>query len=124
MQRLYASLTAWAPRTRLHLHRVLNRVLGHAVQWGVITRNPATMVDAPKAAQAEIEILSAADTRRAFVALRGRALYPIAAVALGTGMRRGEILALRRSDLDLDNGVLRSRRRSARRNSWKARDRP
>jgi integrase len=39
--------------------------------------------------------------------LRGRSLYPIAAVALGTGMRRGELLALRWQDVDLDGSILR-----------------
>jgi integrase len=107
LARLYASLAAWSPRTRLHLHRAISRMLKHAVQWGVIARNPATMVDAPRVAASEIEILSAVDTQRALTALRGRTLYPIAAVALGTGMRRGELLALRRSDVDLDRAVLR-----------------
>jgi integrase len=39
--------------------------------------------------------------------LRGRVLYPIAVVALGTGMRRGELCALRWRDIDLDGGSLR-----------------
>ena len=38
--------------------------------------------------------------------LRGREIYPIVVIALGTGMRRGELLALRWSDVDLAQGVL------------------
>ena len=107
LQKLYASLTTLAPRSRLHVHRALSRMLKHAVQWGVITRNPATMVDAPRVQHSEIEILSAADRQRALAALRGKVLYPIVALALGTGMRRGELLALRWSDVDLDGATLR-----------------
>jgi integrase len=40
-------------------------------------------------------------------ALKGRSLYPIVATALGTGMRRGELLALRWKDVDLDGAKLR-----------------
>jgi len=36
----------------------------------------------------------------------GNSLHPIVAVALGTGMRRGELLALRWSDVDLDRAEL------------------
>ena len=39
--------------------------------------------------------------------LRGRALYPIVALALATGLRRGELLALGWDDIDLDGGKLR-----------------
>lgn len=107
LQRLYASLTTLAPRTRRHVHRAVSRMLKHAAQWGVIARNPAAMVDAPRVTEGEVEILSAADMQRALAALRGRTLYPIAAVARGTGMRRGELLALRWSDVDLDGAKLR-----------------
>ena len=107
LQKLYASLTTLAPRSRLHVHRVLSRALKHAVQWAIITRNPATMVDAPRVQHSEIEILSAADRQRALAALRGKVLYPIVALALGTGMRRGELLALRWSDVDLDGATAR-----------------
>ena len=107
LQKLYAGLTTLAPRTRLHVHRALSRMLGHAVQWGCVSRSPATMVDAPRVTQGEVEILSATDMQRALTALRGRTLYPIVEVARGTGMRRGELLALRWSDVDLDGATLR-----------------
>ena len=102
LQRLYASLTKLAPRSRLHVHRAISRAFKHAVQWGVIARNPATMVDAPRVPHSEIEILSTSNIQRVLESLHGRALFPIVAVAFGTGLRRGELLALRRSDLDLD----------------------
>ena len=42
--------------------------------------------------------------------LEGHPLHPIVALALATGMRRGEILALRWEDVDLDGGSVRVER--------------
>jgi integrase len=112
LQGIYAAMAAdgMADRTRLHTHRVLHRMLHHATQWGVVQRNVASMVDAPAVQPKEIEILTAAQVQTVLQTLRGRSLYPIAAVAFGTGMRRGELLALRWQDVDLDGAKLRVER--------------
>ena len=99
-----------ADRTRLHAHRVTHRLLRHATQWGVVHQNVAGLVDAPTVADKEIEILTSAQVQAVLQTLRGRSLYPIATVALGTGMRRGELMALRRQDVNLDGAVLRVER--------------
>ena len=106
LQGLYAGLKV-ADRTRLHIHRVIHRMLRHAAQWSVVHQNVATLVDAPSVKSTEIEILTAAEITRVLEALRGKSLYPIVATALGTGMRRGELLALRWKDVDLDGAKLR-----------------
>lgn len=110
LARLYSGLTRLAPRTRLHVHRVLHRMLTHATQWNVTGTNVAAKVDAPRAAAAQVEVLPAAIMQQALEALRGRTLFPIAALALGSGARRGELLALRWCDLDLTGGKLRVER--------------
>jgi integrase len=99
-----------ADRTRLHLHRVVHRMLGHALQWGIVTRNVATMVDAPRVRTHEIEVLTPAEVKTVLEKLRGRSLYPVASMALATGMRRGELLALRWQDVDLDGATLKVER--------------
>jgi integrase len=107
---LYATLlreAGLAPRTVGHVHRILHRALGHAVQWGLIRDNVAEVVDPPRVPSTEIEILSADEVYAVLTKLRGRSIYPIAALALATGLRRGELLALRWKDLDFDRGVLR-----------------
>ena len=81
-------------------------MLRHAAQWGVVHQNVATLVDAPSVKSTEIEILTPAEIQRVLDALRGKSLYPIVATALGTGMRRGELLALRWKDVDLDGAKL------------------
>jgi integrase len=65
------------------------------------------MVDAPRARAQEIEILSPAQVATLLETLRSKSFYPIVAVALGSGLRRSELLGLRWQDIDLDGGALR-----------------
>lgn len=118
LNELYASLSrdgqgargGLAPRTIGHVHRVLHRALGHAVQWGVVRQNVAAQVSPPRVASTEIKILSAAQVQTVLKKLQGRAIYPMGLTALGTGMRRGELLALRWKDIDFDRALLRVER--------------
>jgi integrase len=96
-----------APRTIGHVHRVLHRVLGQAKQWGVLIENVASAVAPPRVPSAEVAILQPAQAQAVLRALRGKSLYLIAALALATGMRRNELLALRWQDVDLDAARLR-----------------
>ena len=84
-----------APRTVGHVHRLLHRVFGHALKWGMVAANPVSAAEPPRVPRAEIEILDAQEIRAVLHTLRGRPLYPVAVVAVATGVRRGEIAALR-----------------------------
>ena len=102
---LYGKLSATlAPRTVGHVHRVFHQALSHGVDWDLVSTNIATRVSPPRVAQEEIEILTAKEIRTILDKARGRPIYQIAALALATGMRRGELLALRWQDVDLDGG--------------------
>lgn len=92
-----------------HVHRCLRRALGHATQWGLITQNPAALVQPPRVQQAEIEILRENEVETMLASLRARnaLLCTIAIVALGSGLRRGELCALRWRNIDLDSRTLR-----------------
>lgn len=114
LSELYAKLlregrgeTGLGARTVGHVHRVLHRALGHAAQWGVIQSNIASVVTPPRVASVEIETLTADQTQTVLNKLRGRSLYIIAATAIATGMRRGELLGLRWRDVELDRSRLR-----------------
>jgi len=70
------------------------------------SRNVAGAISPPKAAESEVEILDADQVAIVLHRLDGHDLYPIAAVALATGMRRGEILGLQLGDIDLEAASL------------------
>jgi integrase len=111
LNKLYSDLRqTLAPRTVRHVHRLLHRVFGHAAKWGMIARNVVGLVDTPKVPAVEAPALQLSEIPKMFTGLHGRVLFPIAVVALGTGMRRGELCALRWRDVDLDGGSLRVER--------------
>jgi integrase len=94
-------------RTRLHTHRVTHAMFRNAVQWGVVARNPAAAIDPPRVRQKEIVIPTPEQVSLILSALQNTPLYSLAVVALGTGLRRGELLALRWDKIDLESGSLR-----------------
>lgn len=96
-----------AARTVGHVHRALHRALGHAAQWGLTGQNVAALVSPPRVQAAEITIVRADDIAGLLKRLRGRSIYPVASLAIATGMRRGELLALRWQDVDFDGARLR-----------------
>jgi integrase len=76
----------------------------------VVSRNVASAISAPRVEPKEVEILSADQIALVLDRLQGHRLYPIAALALATGMRRGELLALQLGDLGLEAATLRVER--------------
>jgi integrase len=105
-----ASTSGLSPRTVGHVHRVLHRALDIAAKWGVVALNAADKVDAPKVEEEEVEIIQADALPGLLNALRGKMLYAIAVTGLGTGIRRGEMLALRWQDVDLTAGTMKIER--------------
>jgi integrase len=97
------------PRTVGHAHRLLHRALARAVEDGKLFRNVAG-VKPPKVEDEELEILTADQIADCLAKLRDHALYSIVYVALGTGLRRGELLGLQWSDIDFDASMLRVER--------------
>ncbi len=80
-----------------------------AERWGMVSRNVATLVDAPRVRRHEITPLTPEHAKTLIAASaddRHRALW---ITALGTGLRQGELLALRWEDVDLEAGRLRVR---------------
>jgi integrase len=95
-----------SPRTVHHFHRILSEALKKAVQWRMLAINPAEAVTPPKPEQTEIEILNNDELARLLQEARPTRSFPAILLAATTGMRRGEVLAVRWRDIDLDAAVL------------------
>lgn len=93
-----------------NVHRVLKNALRHAVRWGLILKSPAADISPPRNDAAEIEILSEDEAKALLERLRGTSLYIVAVLGLATGMRRGEMCALRWGDVDLASGMIKVER--------------
>jgi integrase len=93
-------------QTVLHVHRTLSQALGHAVRVGVLFKNPARQVKPPRPPSREIKILDKGEIATVISAAKGAGLYVPVLVAVTTGIRRGELLALRWSDIELKASTL------------------
>jgi integrase len=105
---------ALAARTVLQHHRVLREALAHAVRWQLIARNPADEVAPPKPVRHEMRVLNREEAQALLAAASGDPFYCLLHVALATGARLGELLALRWSDMDTSSGTLRVTRSAQR----------
>ncbi len=103
-----------APRTIQYMHSVLRAALNQAVRWRMVHYNAAAMDSPPRGARLEAKVLTPEDARRLLDAARGDRLEALYSVALALGLRQGEALGLKWSDIDFDAGVLRVRRAAQR----------
>jgi integrase len=108
LERLYARKLAEGLSTTTvhHLHAVMHRALARAVQQSEVARNVGDLVDPPAVAKLDMAVLTGQQPARLLGALEGERLEALYVVALSAGLRRGELLALRWKDVDLDRGVL------------------
>lgn len=104
-----------SPASVRHVHALIKQILKSAVDDGLIMRNPADRANPPSASQArapEIKTWDASESIRFLNRARtnGDYLYLAWQLLLGSGMRRGELVALRWQDVDLANGQIAIRR--------------
>jgi integrase len=97
-----------SPRTRRHIHRILKSALARAVEQQALPRNPADALKRlPKVEPKPPAVLTVEQSTRLLQAIKHTATYWPVLIALATGMRRGEILALRWKNVELDQSVVR-----------------
>jgi integrase len=91
-----------------HVFCVVGAVLKKARKWKIVDRNPMEDVDRPKRdkAKARPRVLDSAGLKSLLDRAATTRLYPLLVLAAATGCRRGELLALEWSDLNLNTGVL------------------
>ena len=93
-------------RSVQHMHAVIRRSLNVALSWGLIYRNPCSLVTAPTPDRIPPTTLTADQSKIFLKSVELHQWYPIYVLALTTGMRMGEILGLYWEDIDLDKGTL------------------
>jgi len=87
-------------RTVILIHAVLHKALKHALKQGVIGRNPTDAVNRPKFRRKEMLTLSDSQVRTLLLVVKDTRFEALFWIAVSTGLRQGELLGLRWSDLD------------------------
>jgi integrase len=108
VQRLHdALLQKVSGTTAQHAHGVLRNALQDALRWGRVGVNVASLVAAPSRSTGEQKALSPDDGRALLGAAKGNPLEALYILAITSGLREGELLALRWKDVDLERRRLR-----------------
>lgn len=112
LERLYVRMIEGGsrPATAHQAHRTIRTALNEAVRRGYLVRNPAQLAKAPKAEAFDVEPYSVEEVQRILGAAQRRRNSARWAIALALGLRQGEALGLRWSDVDLGQGSLTVRR--------------
>ena len=124
IQQMYANClqSGLSPSTVTKIHIVLHRALQMAVRWDYLPRNPADLVDRPFVPKRDMKALEPGDLNKLVAVAMARAQSTKAmsktqaradhqwavlwALAIKTGLREGELLALQWTDIDMDNGLI------------------
>ena len=96
-------------RTLQYLHAVLRLELEQARRDDLVVRNVAGLVAGPRVQRAEIKPLTAQEARQLLAASAADRLAALWLLVIALGLRRGEALALRWDDIDLERGHLQVR---------------
>lgn len=103
VQRLYTGLT---PSVADRLHRTLHRAFAVGVLWRWLGDNPCDRVLRPKYTAERRDVWTPAELAAFLAGAREHWLYSLWVVAIGTGLRSGELRALTWADFDADAGTL------------------
>ncbi len=94
-----------SPSTVKQIHNVLVGSLDQAVRWGMRPDNPARLATLPRPKAAEVRAPTPADVMAA-IAAADQELGLFVRLSAAVGARRGEVSALRWSNIDLDGAEL------------------
>lgn len=93
-------------RTVQYIHAVLRRALNQAVKWELLARNPTDRVVPPTPEKKAPETLTIEQIKKFLEVVKDHRYYPIYLIAIGCGLREGEILGLETKDIDLVNNQI------------------
>jgi integrase len=95
-----------APATVQRIHAVLHKALHDAERQGVVVRNEASLANVPRAERKEMWCFTPEEAQTFLDAITDDPLEAFYVLAINTGMRRGELLALHWKDVHLETGSL------------------
>lgn len=99
-----------APRSRVGAYEAMTSIYRLAMRRGLLRENPMHEIPKPKSPRPKVRIWLPDEARRVLGAARGTRFFGVYALGLGTGLRRGEIFALRPRDIDLERKSVRVER--------------
>lgn len=92
------------------IHTLLHDILDTAVKWDLLARNPVDKVDPPRPEVKRFQVWTLADSQRFLAVAKDHRFYVGFLLAITTGLRQGELLALRWADVDMDGARIFIRR--------------
>ena len=95
-----------SPRSVKYVHSVLKTALNYAVKNKITEYNVCNDVELPKIKKYKSKLLTQEQTRILIKHISGKRYETEITLALALGLRRGEILGIRISDIDFDNHIL------------------
>jgi integrase len=107
MQELYSQMfeRGLSARTIEYTNAVLESAFRQAVRWRMLAEDPCAGVDLPRVRRKEMEALSVKECRQFLAVAAESEWHALLALALTTGMRPSEYLALKWSDIDWQQGA-------------------
>ena len=103
-----------APKTVRNIHQMIGSAYNLAIEQKLVTRNPTQGCALPKVEHKEMKTLTADQLSAFFQEARDSGVFALYYIDLTTGLRRGELLGLKWSDIDLEKGDLRVQRQIGR----------
>lgn len=95
-----------AKATVLKIHKILSRALNNALKLQLIEKNPAVYVEAPRVSNAATDVLTIDQIRELLNLCKGTSMEIPVNLAVGLGLRRGEVLGLQWSDISFQEKTL------------------
>jgi len=95
-----------APRTVAVIHAMLHRALENAVKWGLVSRNVAKLVTLPRVERYNAQTLTVEQAEKLLNVAQVSRYRTLLLMAMTTGMREGELLALHWEDIDFDQSIV------------------
>jgi len=99
-----------APKTVNNIHGVLHKALDNAVKWNILARNVCDAVTPPRIPRKEKNVLAKQQAHTLLEEVRAHRLEALLTLAITTGMREGELLALHWQDINFEDCSLQVKR--------------